>query len=73
MRRFRSLAVSVVTAVAACVAAGGYYRDSSYYSHAFVVGETGGSWGTAQVVPGSATLNADGISEINSVSCASAC
>jgi hypothetical protein len=34
-----------------------------------VVGETGGAWGTAKEVPGSAALNAGGIATVNSVSC----
>jgi hypothetical protein len=48
------------------------YRDSSGHWQAFVVEETGGSWGTAQEVPGSAALNAGGYANVNSVSCASA-
>jgi hypothetical protein len=37
--------------------AGGYYWDSSQYQQAFVVDETAGSWGKAEEVPGTATLN----------------
>jgi hypothetical protein len=36
-----------------------------------VAGEKNGSWGTAIEVPGTATLNAGGTAEVNSVSCAS--
>ena len=63
---------SVSCASAGNCAAGGYYRDSSLYPHAFVVDETGGSWGAAQQVAGSAGLNVAGYAEILSVSCASA-
>jgi hypothetical protein len=53
--------------------AGGFYA-SSVVDHvptvqALVVTETGGTWGTAQEVPGSAALNAGGFAEISSVSC----
>jgi hypothetical protein len=37
-----------------------------------VVGETGGKWGTAQEVPGTAALNKGGQAQVNSVSCAPA-
>ena len=60
---------SVSCASAGNCAAGGYYRDSSYSPHAFVVDESGGSWGTAQQVAGAAGLNAGGYAEILSVSC----
>ena len=52
--------------------AGGYYTDaSSGHQQALVVTETGGTWGTAQEVPGSAALNAGGPGAvILSVSCA---
>jgi hypothetical protein len=53
-----------------CVA-GGDYTDSSRLQ-AFVVDESGGSWGTAQQVPGSAALNTGGSALVRSVSCASA-
>jgi hypothetical protein len=49
--------------------AGGYYTDASGGQQAFVVGETGGTWGTAQRVPGTATLNAGGYAGVQSVSC----
>jgi Bacterial Ig-like domain (group 3) len=50
-------------------AAGGVYTDSSRHRQAFVVDETGGSWGTAQEVPGSAALNPGGNADAYSVSC----
>ena len=52
--------------------AGGYYTDaSSGHQQALVVTETGGTWGTAKEVPGSAALNAGGPGAvILSVSCA---
>jgi Bacterial Ig-like domain (group 3) len=64
--------MSVSCASAGNCAAGGSYRDLSSHFQAFVVGETGGAWGTAEEVPGSAALNADGDAEVMSVSCASA-
>jgi hypothetical protein len=50
--------------------AGGSYSDAADHQQAFVVSETGGTWGTAEEVPGSATLNAGGLAGIGSVSCA---
>jgi len=52
-------------------AAGGSYFDSVHLQ-AFVVSERNGAWRTAIEVPGSATLNKGGESEVRSVSCASA-
>src|ERR1700722_7951421 len=39
---------------------------------AFVVSETGGTWGAAEEVPGTAALNTGGNAQVNSVSCSSA-
>jgi hypothetical protein len=64
--------VSVSCGSAGNCVAGGYYTDSSGHTQAFVVDESSGSWGTAEEVPGSATLNADGNAQVTSVSCASA-
>jgi hypothetical protein len=64
--------LSVSCASAGNCAAGGWYTDSSNATQAFVVDETAGSWGTAQEVPGSATLNARGFAKVYTVSCASA-
>jgi hypothetical protein len=52
--------------------AGGSYVDGSGGGQAFVVGQSGGTWGTAIQVPGSAVLNIGGTAQITSVSCASA-
>jgi hypothetical protein len=49
---------------------GGYYTDGHGLLQAFVVGETNGSWGTAQEVPGTAALNKGQLAEVNSLSCA---
>jgi hypothetical protein len=49
--------------------AGGDYLDGSFHVQAFAVNETGGTWGTAIEVPGTAALNKGGIAEITSVSC----
>ncbi|HKD88305.1 MAG TPA: hypothetical protein VKB62_07215, partial [Streptosporangiaceae bacterium] len=51
--------------------AGGYYTDAGNSRQAFVVTETGGTWGTAEEVPGTAALNAGPDAEVTSVSCAS--
>jgi len=54
-------------------AAGGYYTDSAGHQQALVVTETGGTWGTAEQVPGSAALNAGSPGAvILSVSCSAA-
>lgn len=51
-------------------AAGGSYFDSSGHDQAFVADETGGVWGNAIEVPGTAALNAGGQALVISVSCA---
>ncbi len=55
-------------------AAVGNYADSpgSGEDQSFVVAEADGTWGTAQTVPGLATLSGDGISYLQSVSCGAA-
>jgi hypothetical protein len=63
---------SVSCASAGNCSAGGFYTDSSGHAHAFVVSQAGGTWGTAEEVPGTATLNTRGLAAIRSVSCASA-
>jgi hypothetical protein len=63
---------SVSCASAGNCSAGGSYTGKSGNIQAFVVGEVNGSWGTAEEVPGIAGLNAGGLAEFNSVSCASA-
>jgi hypothetical protein len=52
-------------------AAGGDYVDSSGHQQAFVVDESGGSWGTAEEVPGLAALNVGGNAYVTSLACAS--
>jgi hypothetical protein len=68
---------SVSCASAGNCSAGGYYASHAALTgapplQAFVVTETKGTWGTAEKVPGTATLNAFGDASITSVSCASA-
>jgi len=52
--------------------AGGYSKDASGTDQAFLVSETKGTWGTAEQVPGMATLAQSGSAEVISVSCARA-
>jgi hypothetical protein len=52
--------------------AGGSYTTAAPVTQAFVIDETGGTWGKARVVPGSAALNKHGLAQINAVSCPSA-
>jgi hypothetical protein len=56
-----------------CSAGGSYFDSSSNNGNrAFVVSESKGVWGTAEQVPGLATLNGDGSgANVSSVSCAS--
>jgi hypothetical protein len=57
-------------------AAGGYYAENSTQvalpEQAFVVNQTGGTWGKAQPVHGLRALNAGGQARINALSCGSA-
>jgi hypothetical protein len=55
-----------------CVAGGGAFQTTPGDGQAFVVTETGGTWSTAQVVPGTAALNTFGDAATASVSCTSA-
>jgi hypothetical protein len=52
-------------------AAGGSYRDRHGHLQGFTAVERDGRWGKAAGVPGLAALNAGGLAEVNSVSCAS--
>ncbi len=52
--------------------AGGYYKDGAGDTQAFVVDEVNGTWGSAEEVPGTTTLNGGGSAFVNSVSCTSA-
>jgi len=61
---------SVSCASAGNCAAAGSYSDASGHTQAFVASEASGAWGTAQEVPGTATLNKGGNATADSVSCA---
>jgi D-alanine-D-alanine ligase-like ATP-grasp enzyme len=63
---------SVSCASAGDCSAGGDYEDGTGHQQAFVVTQTQSTWGTAKQVPGTASLNADGVGAVSSVSCASA-
>jgi D-alanine-D-alanine ligase-like ATP-grasp enzyme len=52
--------------------AGGSYLDHSVNVQAFVADEHDGTWGRAEEVPGTATLNVTGQAQVYSVSCSSA-
>jgi hypothetical protein len=52
--------------------AGGAYTTSDLAQQAFIVTETDGTWGTAEEVPGTGTLNAGGRATVFSVSCSAA-
>jgi len=57
-----------------CSAGGSYASSSlndSYRNQAFVVNETGGKWGNAAEVPGSASLNGQNNAQVDVVSCPS--
>jgi hypothetical protein len=65
--------VSVISCTSAgTCSAGGHYRDAAGHFRAFLVGEVQGSWGTASPVPGLDTLDLGAVSDLISVSCASA-
>jgi hypothetical protein len=64
--------VSVSCVSAGNCGVGGYYVDSSGNYQAFVVNQTHGTWGTAEEVPGTASLNQGGDAGVGQVSCASA-
>jgi hypothetical protein len=57
-------------------AAGGFYAQRSghpqAHEQAFVINQAGGTWGTAQPVPGLPALNTGGQARINAVSCGAA-
>jgi hypothetical protein len=64
--------ISVSCATVGNCTAGGFYDTSGSGYQPFVVSETGGTWGTAQEVPGIAALNTGGQARITSVSCGAA-
>jgi len=55
-----------------CSVGGSYLNRRHGEFQAFVASETGGTWGTAREVPGTATLNAGFEASVTSLSCASA-
>jgi hypothetical protein len=65
---------SLSCATAGNCSAGGYYigAGASTPEEAFVVTQTGGTWGTAKEVPGTAALNTGGFAIMGAVSCAPA-
>ena len=67
----RAAIYSVSCASARNCSAGGSYAYSSAHVEPFVVGETNGTWGKAEEVPGIAAFNYR-YAQIDSVSCASA-
>jgi hypothetical protein len=50
----------------------GIYTDAQGHSQGFVVDESAGTWGTAEEVPGLATLNSGGSAYVETVSCPAA-
>ena len=63
---------SLSSASAGNCSAGGSYIDSSGNGQVFVVDEAAGTWGNAEEVPGTASLDAGGDAYGLSLSCASA-
>jgi hypothetical protein len=65
---------SISCRAAGACSAGGYYASASGdgipSDQAFVVSEAKGIWGTAEQVPGTASLNTGTFAQVNSVSCA---
>lgn len=64
-------AYDVSCASAGNCSAGGYYTDGAGGLQAFVDEETGGTWGTAEELPGTATLNAGASAAVDSLACTS--
>ncbi|MBO0814037.1 MAG: hypothetical protein J2P30_02630, partial [Actinobacteria bacterium] len=67
-----AMVVSLSCAAAGDCSAGGVYADASDLQQAFVADESGGTWGAAREVPGTAALNAGGLAATQAVSCAPA-
>ncbi len=57
--------------VGACVA-GGVYTDATGFAQALVAGASGGVWGPAEELPGSAALNVGGDGDLSALSCTAA-
>jgi hypothetical protein len=62
---------SVSCASAGNCSAGGFYTDGNGNQQAFVAGQTNGTWGKAEVAPGTAARNRGGFAGVTSVSCPS--
>ena len=65
--------LSAVSCAAAgdCSAGGSYVDESTHLTQAFVVGESGGTWGSAQGLPDVANiLNIGGLAAVTAISCA---
>ncbi len=67
----QTIPASVSCASAGNCSAGGLAQNGSQ-RQAWVVNETGGTWGTAEEVPGVSTLSAEPVSQTTSVSCPAA-
>ncbi|HSZ28388.1 MAG TPA: putative Ig domain-containing protein, partial [Pseudonocardiaceae bacterium] len=63
---------SVSCASAGNCSTGGSYTDSSGNSQVWVADEVNGTWGSAEEIPGTSTLNQTGYADLYSVSCAPA-
>lgn len=61
---------SVACSSAGRCSAGGFYSTAASAAEAFVASETGGTWQTAQEVPGTAALNTGGSATVFAVACA---
>jgi hypothetical protein len=55
-----------------CSTGGSYFTSTNGSAEAFVASQTGGVWGQAEEVPGTASLNAGEGANVGSISCASA-
>jgi hypothetical protein len=64
--------VTVKCATPGNCSADGFYTDASTHQQAFVVNQSGGVWGSATEVPGTATLNAGALALATGLSCSSA-
>ncbi|HEY1918233.1 MAG TPA: hypothetical protein VGH27_21880 [Streptosporangiaceae bacterium] len=60
---------SVSCATPGNCAATGHYTSASGHQQAFIVSQSGGTWGAAQEIPGTAALDAGGHADAVSVSC----
>jgi hypothetical protein len=57
------------TGLGDCSAGGSYYSTAG--QQAFVIGQSGSTWGTAEVVPGLDALDQDGAADLDALSCSS--